>query len=73
MPRRESTRRDFVKIASAAVVSGSVGSTVRADAAKTPKILNYSPMMNYRRLGKTEFMISRRCSRRNDLRRSFRA
>ncbi|MBC8872797.1 MAG: twin-arginine translocation signal domain-containing protein [Planctomycetes bacterium] len=73
MSPTENDRRDFLKIASAAVVSGSIGSTVRADAARTPKILNCSPTMNYRRLGKTEFMISRKCSRKKGCRRSFRA
>jgi aryl-alcohol dehydrogenase-like predicted oxidoreductase len=58
MARTEETRRDFIKIASAAVVSGGVASTARPDTHPPAKVLNYSPGMNYRRLGKTEFMIS---------------
>lgn len=53
------TRRDFLKAASAAVAGGSMVSMASADSPdKAPKILNYQPKMHYRRLGKTEFMIS---------------
>ena len=58
MPQSDKTRRDFMKMASAAVVSGSIGSTAPGDVTATHGILNYNPSMNYRRLGKTEFMIS---------------
>jgi len=58
MTSPENNRRDFLKIASAAVVGGSIASTTRADDEKTPRILNHCPNMKYRRLGKTEFMIS---------------
>lgn len=52
------TRRDFVKAATAAAVSTSMISTARSDPLIATKILNHNPAMNYRRLGKTEFMIS---------------
>ncbi|MFH1268175.1 MAG: aldo/keto reductase, partial [Planctomycetota bacterium] len=58
MSQREKTRRDFIKVASAAVVSGSIASTAQPDTDAATKILNYSTSMNYRRLGKTEFIIS---------------
>jgi aryl-alcohol dehydrogenase-like predicted oxidoreductase len=57
MTRRGETRRDFIKAASA-LVSGCMASTALPDAPTAAKVLNYSPGMNYRRLGKTEFMIS---------------
>jgi aryl-alcohol dehydrogenase-like predicted oxidoreductase len=53
------TRRDFLKSASAALAGGSITSLASAQAApEEPKILNHHPKMHYRRLGKTEFMIS---------------
>ncbi len=58
MSHTGNTRRDFLKATTAAVASGSIGSTATADGAKKPKPLNYCSSMNYRRLGKTEFMIS---------------
>jgi len=58
MPPTGNTRRDFIKVTTAAVVSGSIGSAAGADAEKTPKPLNYCSSMSYRRLGKTELMIS---------------
>jgi hypothetical protein len=58
MASSENNRRDLLKIASAAVVGGFIASTTRADDEKTPRILNHCPCMNYRRLGKTEYMIS---------------
>ena len=58
MSQRENTRREFIKVASAAVVSGSIASTARPDVHAAARILNHNPSMNYRRLGKTDFMIS---------------
>ena len=58
MTRIRETRRDFIKAASAVVVSGSIASKARPDGLAAANVLNYSPNMNYRRLGKTEFMIS---------------
>ena len=58
MSPSKNDRRDFLKIASAAVVSGSITSTSQASAGTAPKTVNHNPSMNYRRLGKTEFMIS---------------
>jgi len=58
MSQFENTRREFIKVASAAVVSGFAASTVSPNTRVAAKVLNYSPDMNYRRLGKTEFMIS---------------
>ena len=58
MKRRQETRRDFVKTVSAVVVSGSAVSKAWPDGLAAAEVLNYSPKMNYRRLGKTELMIS---------------
>jgi len=58
MKQSDKTRRDFVKVASAAVVSGSIPSIAWPDTPPATKVLNFCPSMNYRRLGKTEFMIS---------------
>jgi predicted aldo/keto reductase-like oxidoreductase len=61
MAAAENTRRDFLKLASAAVASGSLSSAAANAAAAdvdTAKILNFNPQMAYRRLGKTEYMIS---------------
>jgi aryl-alcohol dehydrogenase-like predicted oxidoreductase len=52
------TRREFLKAASAAVAAGSLGSVAEGEPAAQSKILNQNPKMHYRRLGKTEFMIS---------------
>jgi predicted aldo/keto reductase-like oxidoreductase len=53
------TRRDFLKVASAAVAGAAAGSLGSAPGATAPaKILNYNPKMGYRPLGKTEFQIS---------------
>ena len=51
-------RRDFIKVAAATVASSCVASTARPDAQTAAKVLNYGPRMNYRRLGKMEFMNS---------------
>jgi aryl-alcohol dehydrogenase-like predicted oxidoreductase len=48
------SRREFIRTTSAAVVAAAIA----ADAAPAPKILNHNPKMGYRRLGKTELMIS---------------
>lgn len=58
MSQPKNTRRDFIQAASAALLSGAVAAPARSDTRATPKILNHCPKMNYRRLGKTEFMIS---------------
>ncbi len=60
MPNSDNTRRDFLKVASTAVASATLGSVGRGDAAppEPTKILNYNPKMGYRRLGKTGLMIS---------------
>jgi len=58
MAHNRETRRDFIKVASAAVVSGSITSTARPHTPAAAKVPNYNPNVNYRRLGKTEFMIS---------------
>lgn len=58
MSSSEPTRRDFLKAASAAAATSSMVSVAAAGPEDTAKILNYNPKMHYRRLGKTEFMIS---------------
>ncbi|NUQ64046.1 MAG: aldo/keto reductase [Pirellulales bacterium] len=58
MSSAEPTRRDFLKAASAAAATGPLAAVASAEPADTAKILNYNPKMHYRRLGKTEFMIS---------------
>ena len=59
MAPTQPTRRDFLRATSAAAVVGAVASIASAKKpAKKPKILNYNPKMGYRRLGKTELMIS---------------
>ena len=53
------TRRDFLRTTSAAVVGAAAVSIASgAKPAKKQKILNHNPKMGYRRLGKTELMIS---------------
>ena len=53
------TRRDFLRATSAAAVVGAAASIASgAKPAGKAKILNYNPKMGYRRLGKTELMIS---------------
>jgi hypothetical protein len=60
MPSSENTRRQFIKVTSAAVAAGTIGALAKADETPvdTSKILNYNPKMKYRRLGKTGLMIS---------------
>ncbi len=53
------SRRNFLKTTTAAVASSAVsGLAVGSEKPDTSKILNHNPKMTYRRLGKTEFMIS---------------
>jgi len=78
MNAKRITRREFVRdttIGTAAVVVGAAGlSGALAQAADKPldtsKILNYNPNMEYRRMGKTNMMVSAVClgghSRSND-------
>jgi aryl-alcohol dehydrogenase-like predicted oxidoreductase len=58
MNRPDSSRRDFLRITSAAVASASLAGSPSASRADTKKILNHNPKMGYRPLGKTGFMIS---------------
>jgi aryl-alcohol dehydrogenase-like predicted oxidoreductase len=58
MSEHDNTRRDFLKVATAAVAGGSLGATSQAAPADAAKILNHNSKMHYRRLGKTGFMIS---------------
>jgi aryl-alcohol dehydrogenase-like predicted oxidoreductase len=58
MSEHDNTRRDFLKVATAAVAGSSLTSVAEGVAAGTPPILNHHPQMHYRRLGKTGFMIS---------------
>ncbi len=59
MAPSQPTRRDFLRATSAAVAGAAAASLASAKKpAKKPKILNYNPKMGYRRLGKTELMIS---------------
>jgi len=55
MSEHDNSRRDFLKAATAAVAAGSLTPLAQAEPSK---ILNHNPKMNYRRLGKTNFMIS---------------
>jgi aryl-alcohol dehydrogenase-like predicted oxidoreductase len=55
----DNSRREFLKLASAAMAGASTASLASAgDTATASTILNYQPSMKYRRLGKTDFMIS---------------
>ncbi len=58
MSQPKNTRRDFIQVASTAVLGSPMASTAWCHTGATPSILNHNPNMNYRRLGKTEFMIS---------------
>ncbi|MDP6545456.1 MAG: aldo/keto reductase [Phycisphaerae bacterium] len=59
MAPSEPTRRDFLRATSAAAVVGAAASIASAKKSeKKQKILNYNPKMGYRRLGKTDLMIS---------------
>lgn len=68
MSQSQVTRRQFVQCGAAAAAGLSVGLaptfTVAADnpeGADTSKIINYNPDMEYRRCGKTDWMISAVC------------
>jgi aryl-alcohol dehydrogenase-like predicted oxidoreductase len=58
----EPTRRDFVKTTSAAVLGASLASLkapwALAEPVDTSKIINFNPDMDYRRCGKTGWMVS---------------
>ena len=60
MERPENSRREFLKVSSAAVAGASLAPIGSAGATPvdTSKILNYNPKMTYRPLGKTGHMIS---------------
>ena len=59
MTDREKTRREFLKTTSAAAGAALAGPAMAAGAKlDTSRIKNYHPKMGYRRLGKTEIMIS---------------
>ncbi len=61
MTKREIGRRQFVREGSAAVAAAAAtGNAIGVDAAEvdTSKIINYNPKMRYRRLGKTNLMLS---------------
>ncbi len=68
MAQSKVTRRDFVKTTAAAAAGAAVGLTptftVHAgnpEKADTSKIINYNPEMEYRRCGKTDWMVSAVC------------
>jgi len=52
------TRREFLKVTSAAVAGVSAASRATSKTIDSSKILNHNPSMSYRPLGKTGFMIS---------------
>lgn len=61
MENRRVTRRQFMHdgaIAAAGVTIGIGAATAAGKAVDTAKIRNYNPNMEYRRLGKTNFMVS---------------
>jgi len=55
------TRRQFHRVAAAAGLAAGVAASGAARAAETSKIPSYNPDMEYRRLGKTELMVSCVC------------
>ncbi|MEW6357833.1 MAG: aldo/keto reductase [Planctomycetota bacterium] len=65
MGKGKQTRRDFLKATSAAVAGASlvpIGASLAADAkVDTSKILSYNENMEYRRCGKTGWMVSAVC------------
>jgi aryl-alcohol dehydrogenase-like predicted oxidoreductase len=66
MDNNKVTRRRFMRdsaMAAAGIAAGlgAVGQNTRAATVNTPKILNYNPNMEYRRLGKTNLMVSAVC------------
>ena len=61
MEDRQVTRRQFMRDGVMVAAGAAVGLGVAASEGKpanTAKILNYDPRMEYRRLGKTDFMVS---------------
>jgi predicted aldo/keto reductase-like oxidoreductase len=66
MSRRRKSRRDFLResgqIAAGAIIAGAASGSLAQDAAdaaaETPDIINFNPAMSYRRLGKTDLMLS---------------
>ena len=60
MADQSNTRREFIKVTSAALASTAIGSvaTGQQQNVDAPNILNQNPKMGYRRLGKTDFRIS---------------
>ena len=59
MADMRNNRRDFLKTTTAAVAGTAVGGLAAGgEQPDASKILNHNPKMTYRRLGKTEFMIS---------------
>ena len=64
MKDKELSRRTFIRntsIVAAGAVAGAVASESAAAAQNTSKILCYNPDMEYRRLGKTNLMVSAVC------------
>jgi aryl-alcohol dehydrogenase-like predicted oxidoreductase len=59
--RRRFMRDSAIAAAGVAVGLGHVGQTTKAAAVNTSKILNYNQNMEYRRLGKTNLMVSAVC------------
>jgi predicted aldo/keto reductase-like oxidoreductase len=62
MKKDEFTRRDFMRntsvIAAGTITGALAGNTRAAEPVNTSKILNYNEKMHYRRLGKTNLMLS---------------
>jgi aryl-alcohol dehydrogenase-like predicted oxidoreductase len=59
MDSKQVTRRKFMRDSAMAVASVAVGlDTASGETLDTSKILNYNPNMEYRRLGKTNLMVS---------------
>lgn len=62
MPKKKITRRDFVRQSTGAAGGAALGalaaSRVLADPPDPRQILNHNPRMGYRRLGKTNVMVS---------------
>jgi aryl-alcohol dehydrogenase-like predicted oxidoreductase len=62
MDSKQVTRRKFMRDSAMAVASIAVGlDTASGETPDTSKILNYNPNMEYRRLGKTNLMVSAVC------------
>ena len=62
MDSKQVTRRKFMRDSAMVVASVAVGlDTASGETLDTSKILNYNPNMEYRRLGKTNLMVSAVC------------